>query len=430
MSKTDLDLTPWFDYLDQRFTERSVALRLSVLAVLSRNHVLLLGPPGTAKSMLAREVANMVNGNLFQTLLTRFSTPEDVFGPLSLPALEAGAYERLTQGYIPEADVAFVDEIYKANASILNALLGVLNERTFANGNEVKTVPLRTMIAASNELPDDEEGLDALDDRLLLRIEVTPIQSPENFVAMLRADNDPPAAPTALAAKAIEKLDAQVGEVVFPEAAALKLLEIRRAAENAGLAVSDRRYKQSVQIMKTMAALDGRTEIIWSDFGVLRFILWRRPQEQTVVTRVVGAVLDELGSSNANQPTLNEMLDFVEDIQDQADAILARPQDYFATDTQSRMKELAHKTLKVSQQAENWSRNKADLIQSIEGIWSLFWQSSAGGQMLNDYVQALLEHDLFIRVLPNIDHRQAQEFKTERSRLLAQLATVEHGTIP
>ncbi len=181
--------------------------------------------------------------------------------------------------------------------------------------------------------------------------------------------------------------------------------------------------------MKTMAALDGRSEVIWSDFGVLRFILWRRPQEQTVVTRIVGAVLDELGTTDGKEPTLSEMLDFVDEIQDQADAILARPQDYFATETQSLMKELAHKTLTVSQQAESWSRAKADLIQSIDGIWSLFWQSSAGGQMLNEHVQALLEHDLFIRVLPNVDHREAQEFKTERSRLLAQLATVEHGTI-
>ena len=185
MTELTSRLRAWIDALDAEFLERAAAVRLAVIAPAAGQHLLLVGPPGTAKTMLAQRITEMWSGKLFSTLLTKFSTPEDVFGPLSLPALERGVYARLVEGYLPTADIAFVDEIYKANAAILNSLLSILNERVFFNGAERVSVPLLSMIAASNEVPDDDEGLDALDDRILLRVRVDAVARTESFTRLV-----------------------------------------------------------------------------------------------------------------------------------------------------------------------------------------------------------------------------------------------------
>lgn len=148
--------------------------RLLVLAALSGEHALFLGPPGTAKSALGRRLSMVVGGAFFERLLTRFSVPEELFGPLSLKALDQDEYRRQIEGYLPTARVAFIDEIFKANSSILNALLTILNERAFDNGRERLHVPLACLVAASNELPEEDE-LDALYDRFLIRRAVGPL---------------------------------------------------------------------------------------------------------------------------------------------------------------------------------------------------------------------------------------------------------------
>ena len=138
--------------------------------------MLLLGPPGTAKSELGRRLSRICQGTYFERLLTRFSVPEELFGPLSMTALEQDKYVRQTKGYLPEASVAFIDEIFKANSAILNSLLTILNERLFDNGATRTAVPLICLVGASNELPESEE-LDALYDRFLLRYPVSQVSS-------------------------------------------------------------------------------------------------------------------------------------------------------------------------------------------------------------------------------------------------------------
>jgi len=182
------------DELAQMFLERSELIDGAFAALLSRQHVLIVGPPGTAKSMLADELCRRLEGaTYFQWLLTKFTTPEELFGAVSLQGLEQDEYRRVTTFKLPEAHIAFLDEVFKANSSILNAILTLINERRFHNGRVIAAVPLFTLFGASNELPEDDE-LQALYDRFLLRFVVGYIEEDFRFLKMLQAR--PPAART------------------------------------------------------------------------------------------------------------------------------------------------------------------------------------------------------------------------------------------
>src|SRR5512147_1768672 len=143
--------------LAQLFLERDAVVDGALVAMLAGYHVLLIGPPGTGKSMLADELCRRLDGaTYFQWLLTKFTTPEELFGAVSLAALERDEYRRVTALKLPEAHIAFLDEVFKANSSILNAVLTLMNERRFHNGRAVERVPLVTLFGASNELPEDD----------------------------------------------------------------------------------------------------------------------------------------------------------------------------------------------------------------------------------------------------------------------------------
>src|SRR5580765_45977 len=177
--------------LKQLFFDRADLIDSSLATLLFSHHLLIIGPPGTAKSMLADELCRRIEGaNYFQWLLTRFTTPEEIFGAVSLKALEQDDYRRVTTRKLPEAHIAFLDEIFKANSSILNAILTLINERLFHNGKEVGSVPLLTLFGASNELPEEEE-LTALYDRFLVRFVVGYITEDYHFLRMLESQKSP-----------------------------------------------------------------------------------------------------------------------------------------------------------------------------------------------------------------------------------------------
>jgi len=171
------------------FFERDDVLEGSLISLLTSNHLLLIGPPGTGKSLLANELCKRISGGFyFQWLLTKFSTPEEIFGAISLKGLENDEYRRVVEGKLPEAHVVFLDEVFKANSSILNALLTVMNERIFHNGKEIIKIPLICLFGASNELPSEEDNLDALYDRFLLRYLVDYIEEDFRFLKMLQTE--------------------------------------------------------------------------------------------------------------------------------------------------------------------------------------------------------------------------------------------------
>lgn len=251
-------LTAHLQVLEHGLLERDTAARLLLLAALAGEHVLLIGPPGTAKSELARRLHCAFEGaRYFERLLTRFSTPEELFGPLSLKALEADRYERLIDGYLPTAGIAFLDEVFKANSAILNALLTLLNEREFDNGAGRLATPLVSVIGASNEPPADE-SLQAFHDRFLLRVPVAPVGDAA-FAALLQLDDRPaPARPAPITAAEREALRAASAGVPLGDEALAALTALRAEVARLGLSVSDRRWRQLVALMRCAAATEGR----------------------------------------------------------------------------------------------------------------------------------------------------------------------------
>ena len=265
--------------LKQLFIERDEVVDGALLALISGQHLLLIGPPGTAKSMLAKELCRRIDGSYFEWLLTKFTTPEEIFGPVSLPALEQGRFERVTAHKLPESEVAFLDEIFKANSAILNSLLTILNERRFYQGTQVIDVPLRTLVAASNELPEEDE-LAALYDRFLLRFTVGYVERDDHFKSLLTMDESVPDKVTTLDQEALSELRTRIDSIALGKGILAELTEIRSRLTSAGVLASDRRYRQSLRVLKAAALLEGREQVTHRDLIWLEHMLWNDPEEQ------------------------------------------------------------------------------------------------------------------------------------------------------
>src|SRR6058998_1220955 len=274
--------------MEGRLFERREEIEGLILAVLSRQHILLVGPKGAAKSMMIRMLANSIQGaHYFERLLTRFTLPDELFGPVSISALKQDRFSRITRGYLPEAHFAFLDELWKANSSILNSLLAIINERLFYNDGEVLQCPLETMMGASAELP-QEEALSALYDRFLLRYRVEYIAEDGHLLEMM-TDARALDLKTRLTLEEIHDAREAVTAVELDRPLLESIAKIRRRLGAEGLSLSDRRYKESLSIVRSKAWLNGRTYAIEDDLAVLANILWDDPVNEPLVR---GFVLD------------------------------------------------------------------------------------------------------------------------------------------
>lgn len=288
------------DGLRARFIERDDLVDAALAALVAGQHLLIIGPPGTAKSQLASALCAAIEGARgFDWLLTRFTTPEELFGPVSLAALEQDRYERLTAGKLPEAHVVFLDEVFKASSAILNALLTVLEERKFHNGPRAVDVPLVTLVGASNELP-EEEALHALYDRFLLRVVVDYIEQDFRFMQLLTMGEPAPLPTvtldelqTARRAAATVGLDGQLLR---------DLPTLRTRLKERGVVLSDRRWRKGLAVLRASAWLAGRSMAGEHDLPILRHVLWNDPDER----EDVAAALD--GLLTAEQVRMRELL--------------------------------------------------------------------------------------------------------------------------
>lgn len=273
------------DALLTGLVERDIPVRLALLAALAGEHLLLIGPPGTAKSLLARRLQLAFNaGGYFERLLTRFSVPEELFGPLSIKELENDRYQRQIDGYLPSASVAFLDEIFKANSAILNSLLTLLNEREFDNGNVRIKTPLICVIGASNELPEQGE-LDALYDRFLLRMHVDPV-SEDGFRQLLALAPDPNVNvpdEIRLTEADLQGIRDSASKIRIQPAVERLLRDLRLYLQQQNIQVSDRRWLKIVKLLRVSAFTNGRDEVSIWDAWLLQHCTWAEPEQRETI---------------------------------------------------------------------------------------------------------------------------------------------------
>lgn len=279
-------------HLKDTFVGKDDIIDLLMLCLVSRENLFLLGPPGTAKSALVHALARSVQGQTFDYLLTRFTEPNELFGPFDIRRLREGELVTNTEGMLPEANLIFLDELLNANSAILNSLLLVLNEKVFRRGRETRPLPALLIVGASNHLPEDE-ALGALFDRFLVRVR-SDNAAPDDLSAVLAAgwglEQRTPAAdlPT-IAAAEVAQLQAAVPTVdlatVRPAYAAL-VGQLRQA----GLALSDRRAVKLQRLLAASALLSQRLVAVPSDAWVLRHI-WDTDEQREVLAGLVNAVV-------------------------------------------------------------------------------------------------------------------------------------------
>lgn len=330
--------------------EKETEISLSLLAALAGESVILLGPPGVAKSMVARQLKTAFkDARSFEYLMSRFSTPDEIFGPVSIQKLKTSdTYERAVDGYLPTADVVFLDEIWKAGPAIQNTLLTVINEKIFRNGNREMHLPLKLLVAASNELPAKGEGLEALWDRFVIRIESRPIRQEKNFRAMLlessptdntdftdysveqtnvegdlfsnknanllAADCKSAASLTEISVASVKSVGnkndqsasitpeeyaewtRQISEIGVSEEVldaissirkSLRAVNVDEAAERRNIYVSDRRWKNIVRLLRTSAFMQDREVVAICDLLPIYHCLWQEPEERDAIRNIV-----------------------------------------------------------------------------------------------------------------------------------------------
>jgi len=290
--------------LESHFVGRDEVVRLLLVCLVAGEHMLLVGPPGTAKSALVRWLARVVDAQYFEYLLTRFSEPSEIFGPVDIKAFREGRYERRTASMLPDAEIVFLDEIFKANSAILNALLSILNERRFFIGADRIDVPLCALFGATNEIPNDD-ALGALFDRFLVRAAVGNLESfhfhklidrgIENERGSGRGSHmeaELPATKALIRLEDIRAFQAQMPALMRPpDEFLLRYKSLVSQIRAEGVSLSDRRVVKLLKLFVANAVVEGRKNVDDSDFFVLKHV-WNSVDQAMLLQQIVDPVLE------------------------------------------------------------------------------------------------------------------------------------------
>lgn len=293
--------------LNEGIFEKETEIKMALLTAIAGESIFLLGAPGVAKSLIARRLKYAFkDAKAFEYLMSRFSTPDEIFGPVSISKLkDEDKYERLVSNYLPDATVVFLDEIWKAGPSIQNALLTVLNEKIYRNGDKEIKIPLKALISASNELPATGEGLEALWDRFLVRLVVKGVENQQNFNDMISKpldlfkDNVP--LEIKLTEQKYKEIQSQIDKVKVPKNVFGVIHAIRQYIHDYNqknenqIYISDRRWRKILRLLRTSAFLNDRTYVDLMDCFLITYCLWDNDKQQDEAVKFVKEAIQKYG---------------------------------------------------------------------------------------------------------------------------------------
>ncbi|WPQ66255.1 AAA family ATPase [Chitinophaga sancti] len=365
-------------HLKKTFVGKDDIIDLMGICLTGRENLFLLGPPGTAKSAMVRALANLLEGKTFEYLLTRFTEPNELFGPFDIRKLREGDLVTNTEGMLPEANLIFLDELLNANSAILNSLLMALNEKIFRRGKETKALPALLFIGASNHLPEDE-ALQALFDRFLLRVHcdnVDPADLEKVLQAGWQLEQADYATPAKISAEEIRELQ-NITIAIDLSAIRGSYITLIQQLRNAGIQISDRRAVKLQRLIAASAVLCKRDTAILSDLWVLRYI-WDTEEQQEIIAAIVNAALavaEEPHTSTHPRATINSAPD--------ADAIYREVQQmttqWEAADTSPAERALIKDRLRYLNDRCEWINNdtqKNFVLAPIDHLWEKIMQTN------------------------------------------------------
>lgn len=357
------------------YQERDTEARMIVIGVLAQQHTLLLGPPGTGKSAIVRELTSRIESEsesefqYWEILLSKFTAPTAIFGPIDVGALAQGTFRQILDGHATTAHVAFLDEIFKCSAAALNSMLAYLNERIYhpeAGGAPIEC-PLISAVCASNELGEDEATA-ALYDRLLIRMEVDYVEEDDSFDALLGSA-------VLTDAASVRRTTVELGDlqqVITQEIPAIDLprpvrdaiKQIRKDLKGREITSSDRRWKQAVRVLQAAAWLEGRNTVAVDDLAVLVHVLWDVPTNKHIVSRVIRGYL------SPDDRELADLEDEVDGIAAQLDKLIADDDEEalrtWAVDTNIKLATIAKRIGGIRDAADRNGRTLAPYQQAVE----------------------------------------------------------------
>lgn len=281
------------DDMNKNHIARQNEINGLMLALCAREHILFLGPPGSAKTSMVTDFNSYIEkSRYFYWLMGQFTTPEEIFGPVDIAGMKTGIYRRVVNGKLPEANIGFLDEPFKASTAILNSLLHIMQEREFENDGTTIEVPLSFIVGASNELPAEGENLSAIYDRFVLRFMVRYLTDSSDFSQLLNLPNEIKHSAGNISIEDVVAIQTATSSIVISKTAEESIQLLWQTCNNEKLAISDRRWRKLIKIMKADAFIKNQIELLPDNLVVAKHMLWDTPEQIQKINSLVNACID------------------------------------------------------------------------------------------------------------------------------------------